>query len=597
VIHALAAREGEPLHQHLRSPAEQRFGHSFEDVRIHVGPEASRLARSVGARAFTFGSDIVFGAGQFLPDTAVGLKLLWHELAHVASPVAAGAQVLRAPIFDKTNWDHLPAPPSGYTAKTFRPLLDAKITKTPPDIISATVKGVTPGSEAELFLEHILWQIGRRDRWGTVANLKAMIGRESGGIIPSGLVTVTIDDAGNATAELVSPVDIALSPALAEADAVKKLTTDFSVVVETGNKAWSATELGDVVAAFGLLPTGDKAALKGVHLQRFDSLPKGHAGEFSRGGGVAKGATTVTDDATLKLADSAFQAGGFTSGKGTPAPASYMTILHEVGHAVEESPERLAQGAWDKATIARNLASKALNTSIAAMNAGTGTLDDAKAKRKVYDAAVAAQAGAAKAFAATRVSDTVVKPLRDAVKAKGTAFDTALATATAAAKSYGAQEATDSTAYRAAVAAAKPAVDDYLKQSAPGTGGDLDALDDALTTAVAARDTARNTLKAASGTNPALNDFAPVDTALDEWVVAARTLAHAPGRSLRLQKFVDLVNTNNLTPVTQYAKDNWPHKPEEFYAESYSLWLNEPAFLKANYKPIFDFFDSGDYLK
>jgi hypothetical protein len=49
--------------------------------------------------------------------------------------------------------------------------------------------------------------------------------------------------------------------------------------------------------------------------------------------------------------------------------------------------------------------------------------------------------------------------LRNAVKAKGTASDTALATATAAAKSYGAQEATDSMDYRAAVAAAKPAID------------------------------------------------------------------------------------------------------------------------------------------
>ena len=74
-------------------------------------------------------------------------------------------------------------------------------------------------------------------------------------------------------------------------------------------------------------------------------------------------------------------------------------------------------------------------------------------------------------------------------------------------------------------------------------------------------------------------------------------LAHTQGRSLRLQKFVDLVNTSKLTPVTKDAKDNWPYKPEEFYAESYWLWFNEPAFLKANDKPIFDFFDGKDYLK
>ncbi|MGH8905090.1 MAG: eCIS core domain-containing protein [Egibacteraceae bacterium] len=37
----------------------------------------------LGARAYTVGTDIVFGAGQYAPDHAEGRRLLAHELTHV----------------------------------------------------------------------------------------------------------------------------------------------------------------------------------------------------------------------------------------------------------------------------------------------------------------------------------------------------------------------------------------------------------------------------------------------------------------------------------------------------------------------------------
>ena len=42
-----------------------------------------RSSRAVSARAFTVGSDIFFGAGEYQPDSAGGRELLAHELAHV----------------------------------------------------------------------------------------------------------------------------------------------------------------------------------------------------------------------------------------------------------------------------------------------------------------------------------------------------------------------------------------------------------------------------------------------------------------------------------------------------------------------------------
>lgn len=59
------------------------LGASFDDVRIHNDGRAAALARSVAARAFTVGTDIFFGAGEYQPATAAGGKLLAHELAHV----------------------------------------------------------------------------------------------------------------------------------------------------------------------------------------------------------------------------------------------------------------------------------------------------------------------------------------------------------------------------------------------------------------------------------------------------------------------------------------------------------------------------------
>ncbi|MGH3765199.1 MAG: hypothetical protein ACRDS0_01530 [Pseudonocardiaceae bacterium] len=69
------------------------------------------------------------------------------------------------------------------------------------------------------------------------------------------------------------------------------------------------------------------------------------------------------------------------------------------------------------------------------------------------------------------------------------------------------------------------------------------------------------------------------------------------GHTKRLQKFIDLVKTGDIRRFTQYSADNWPGHPEEFYAEAYSLWLVDPAFLSINYRVVYNFFQSGDYLR
>jgi pyrrolidone-carboxylate peptidase len=74
---------GRPLEAGLRQEMGNRFGHDFSQVRVHTGGEAEQSAREVNARAYTVGQNIVFGAGEFRPQSREGSRLLAHELTHV----------------------------------------------------------------------------------------------------------------------------------------------------------------------------------------------------------------------------------------------------------------------------------------------------------------------------------------------------------------------------------------------------------------------------------------------------------------------------------------------------------------------------------
>jgi hypothetical protein len=67
----------------VRASLEGRFGHDFGDVRVHADAAAAESAAVLGARAYTVGRDVVFGAGLYAPATARGRALLAHELTHV----------------------------------------------------------------------------------------------------------------------------------------------------------------------------------------------------------------------------------------------------------------------------------------------------------------------------------------------------------------------------------------------------------------------------------------------------------------------------------------------------------------------------------
>ncbi|HEU4887874.1 MAG TPA: DUF4157 domain-containing protein, partial [Thermoanaerobaculia bacterium] len=86
-----------PLDPAERAFFEPRFGHDFSSVRVHSDARAASSAQALNAAAYTVGTDVVFGAGQFAPQTAQGFTLLAHELAHVVQQSGSAPMVMRRP--------------------------------------------------------------------------------------------------------------------------------------------------------------------------------------------------------------------------------------------------------------------------------------------------------------------------------------------------------------------------------------------------------------------------------------------------------------------------------------------------------------------
>jgi hypothetical protein len=73
---------GKPLDAGARKAMETAFNRDFSRIRIHDNSVAAASAAELDARAYAFGRDLVFGSGEYAPESAPGRHLLAHELAH-----------------------------------------------------------------------------------------------------------------------------------------------------------------------------------------------------------------------------------------------------------------------------------------------------------------------------------------------------------------------------------------------------------------------------------------------------------------------------------------------------------------------------------
>ncbi|MFC4640038.1 DUF4157 domain-containing protein [Deinococcus hohokamensis] len=181
---------GNPLPEAIRRHLEQGLNHDLSRVRIHDDIEADKLAKSVGAVAFTTGTDIYFRSGHFRPNTKSGLALLAHEVTHTVQQ----AQGRVAGGIDPDAGLESEAQVTGARlARTFTP---TSFLKTPPERsqqVSRSLAPLTPSHAAQRLavqrqgLQRSLWG----DWWKGFQN-KALEGAlELAARVPNGQVIVS----------------------------------------------------------------------------------------------------------------------------------------------------------------------------------------------------------------------------------------------------------------------------------------------------------------------------------------------------------------------------------------------------------------------
>lgn len=403
-------------------------------------------------------------------------------------------------------------------------------------------------------------------------------------------------------------------------------------VEDVGGSSFTSAELTLVDQALSGLPDADKAAIKGAKIRRLSSLGDKTGGMYTNTQSYNGGSSS--EEQKIELSDAAFGS--------LPASESVRIITHEVGHALAAMPQRLAMSneilAAKRAADANDTANTALddsNTALDASNAAVKDNNDAvtaynnalKGKDKDTIAAAKADLDAKKAIMDSLQADTAAKQkdFKDKSKAAGDEKKN-LATAKANTQSksanisdfksdaatrfqamqtaYTGVSATikgndaDSADYRQSLSDTQDAIKTFYNENAV-KDVDADTADTAKAIADAAitdRNAKRAALDAANPQNKITSAMAALETAQNNCLQAAATLAYNKNMSLRVRKFYDFVVKNGISPaLTPYAAENWPSKPEEFYAEAYSFFITKPADLEAYSKPLSDWFKAGNY--
>jgi hypothetical protein len=101
-VHTAANDPGKSIDRDFLSSLGERrrtLGDNFSRVRVHTDDAAHEAAGRLSARAFTVGSDIFFGRGEYRPAEARGRSLLLHELTHVAqNPATPISEAWKLPL-------------------------------------------------------------------------------------------------------------------------------------------------------------------------------------------------------------------------------------------------------------------------------------------------------------------------------------------------------------------------------------------------------------------------------------------------------------------------------------------------------------------
>lgn len=110
VVGNILNSSGQSLEDGTKNFFESRFKHDFSSVRIYTDAAAANSAASLDAKAYTLGNDIVFGRGEYMPDSESGKHLLAHELTHIVQHRTGviDKKIQRTPASKVSCANHLP---------------------------------------------------------------------------------------------------------------------------------------------------------------------------------------------------------------------------------------------------------------------------------------------------------------------------------------------------------------------------------------------------------------------------------------------------------------------------------------------------------
>ncbi|MEO6732287.1 MAG: DUF4157 domain-containing protein [Ferruginibacter sp.] len=413
---------------------------------------------------------------------------------------------------------------------------------------------------------------------------------------------------------------------------ITKIKTYGVSAVEDGDATFTSAELDLVDKALSGLPATDKAAIKGAKIIRVSSLGPKTAGRYSNKQGYS--GTTATDEQKIELSDRAFGA--------TSAAESIRLITHEVGHGVAAMPYRVAMSGEVAAGVKSNKLVEEANVAVGKFNTAndeTNTaIEASNAAVEVYNQAIT---GTDKAAITAAKKDLTAKKaevarLKAISTAKETAFNTkntavetqkkVVATKEAATKtkianiddlktdaagklsamqtSYTAAEPAikkddaESSDYRTSLTTAENAIKTFYDENVTADVDEktAESAKSVVDSVILDRNKKRDALNKLNPANTFTSATTALETAQETCFKSATQVALNKSMNLSVKRFYDFVIKNGISPaLTPYAAENWPHKPEEFYAEAYSFFVTKPKDLEAFSKDLYEWFKAGSY--
>lgn len=136
-----------------RTNIENKYGADFSNVNFY---QDDRSTKSVNAKAYTYGTDIVFSPNHYKPNTSSGEKLIAHELAHVVQQNQSGVMQLQR---DEAKPGEIPADQLADYNDTLNDILPKKTI-----IINGEKRGTSGGLLHHIFITGILVDTFKDDK-------------------------------------------------------------------------------------------------------------------------------------------------------------------------------------------------------------------------------------------------------------------------------------------------------------------------------------------------------------------------------------------------------------------------------------------------